>query len=507
MIRSRRSHRVEWLVCVAVALGLAPEASAQEPAATLTLEEAISLARQNNPTFRATANDEGEADWQVREAYSAFLPALSTNSQMSYQAPGTPQAFGVFTAEDLGLGRTPESYTSRYGINLGMTLSPQTFFGVAQAKANARSTEARIDAAAYTLSQDVTRQYLAVLRGRDGVAIAQSALESAQQAQMLAQARMDVGEATRLDVGQAEVDLGRAEVGVIQAENTYETEKLRLMQQIGVSIDRDIELTSTFEVFEPTWTVEELEAYALDRHPQLQSIRAAEDAARASARAATLSYLPTIQIFGGWSGFVRRTGSDAYVIEQARENAVGRIENCQFWNHISAGLSNGLPGFPEDCGGLALTPAQEQAVVAANNRFPFDYTTNPASFVVTVNLPIFDGFTRERQMQTARAAADDARHQRRAEELNRRTEVATNLLALNAAYRTVALEQRNAERAGVQLELSRERYRLGAVGGSILELTQAQEQKVRADQAYLDALYTFHESLASLEAAVGRALR
>jgi outer membrane protein TolC len=53
--------------------------------------------------------------------------------------------------------------------------------------------------------------------------------------------------------------------------------------------------------------------------------------------------------------------------------------------------------------------------------------------------------------------------------------------------------------------LARERYRLGA--GSILELTQAQSTKARADQAHLNAIYSFHENLATLEAAVGRQLR
>ena len=56
-----------------------------------------------------------------------------------------------------------------------------------------------------------------------------------------------------------------------------------------------------------------------------------------------------------------------------------------------------------------------------------------------------------------------------------------------------------------QLELQQERYRLGA--GSILELTQAQAGKARADQAHLAAVYAFHENLVALENAVGRSLR
>jgi outer membrane protein len=164
-----------------------------------------------------------------------------------------------------------------------------------------------------------------------------------------------------------------------------------------------------------------------------------------------------------------------------------------------------LPGYPKDCSGLALTPAQEQAVLASNRLFPFIYEKNPFAASLDVSFPIFDGFSRERQLQEARMAADDARHRRRAEELNRKADVTASLLALETAHRSVALEDRNAATAAEQLYLAQERYRLGA--GSILELTQAQETKVRADQARLAAVYSFHENLAALEAAVGVPLR
>jgi outer membrane protein len=122
-----------------------------------------------------------------------------------------------------------------------------------------------------------------------------------------------------------------------------------------------------------------------------------------------------------------------------------------------------------------------------------------------VSLPIIDGFTRERNVHQARVQAEDAEHRRRAQELNQRAEVTTNMLALETAWRRVTLEERNSVTATEQLQLAQERYRLGA--GSILELTQAQETKIRADFAQLDAVYSFHETLAALEAAVGIPLR
>jgi outer membrane protein len=513
--RSRTRRSRGWLAVSAVAMLLvlpAAPGAAQGPV-TMTLEEAISLARQNNPTYRQTANDESLADWNVRQAYGNFIPSLSLNSSMSYTASGTPR-FGIFSGAELGLSRSPAYYSSSYSISMNLGLSGATIFRAIEAKANQGATEKRVAAADYQLTTDVTRQYLAALRAQDGVSIARSALESTQEALRLAQARAIAGDATRIDASQAEVDRGRAEVLFLQAENLARTERLRLLQTIGIELAEDIELTSTFEVFEPRYELEQLQAIAGTSNPVLAAARADEKAAVAASRSARTAYLPSVNLNAGWSGFIRRADSDQYVVDQAlgsaQQQAENSIENCQFMNSLNSRLTSPLPGYPADCSAeYALTPERiseiQSAVVSENNRFPFDYDPNPFSASLSVSIPIVDGFTRERNVHQARVAAEDAGHRRRAEELNRRAEVTTNLLALETAWRTVALEEKNSATAAEQLELAQQRYRLGA--GSILELTQAQETKVRADFAQLDAMYAFHETLAALEAAVGIPLR
>ncbi|HLU25540.1 MAG TPA: hypothetical protein VKZ58_07525, partial [Longimicrobiales bacterium] len=81
-------------------------AMSQERQATLTLEEAVSLARRHNPNYLMQKNDEIEAEWQVREAYGAFLPSATSSLTLGYQGEGTPR-LGIFTGADLGLSRTP----------------------------------------------------------------------------------------------------------------------------------------------------------------------------------------------------------------------------------------------------------------------------------------------------------------------------------------------------------------------------------------------------------------
>ena len=56
-----------------------------------------------------------------------------------------------------------------------------------------------------------------------------------------------------------------------------------------------------------------------------------------------------------------------------------------------------------------------------------------------------------------------------------------------------------------QLELARERYRLGAA--AFLELLEAQTSMATAERDYLNALYTFHGAMWRLEEATGLKLR
>ncbi|MEO5511006.1 MAG: TolC family protein, partial [Longimicrobiales bacterium] len=399
----------------------------------------------------------------------------------------------------------PAAYGSSYNMGASLQLSGATFFQLAQAKAQRGATEARITAAEYQLASDVTRQYLAAKRTSDEVVLREQQLQTANEALKLAQARVEAGDKPRLDAAQAEVASGRSEVDLVQARNTARAQRRALLQLIGVELDRDVDLTTALTVFEPKWTLEELTATAMARHPSLLAARASERAGHASARAANMSYLPTVTFSGGIYGYTRATADENQLIANAEQGVLSAKSNCETQNALNARLTSPLPGYPKDCSVYVFTQVDRDAAVAGNKLFPFNFTKTPASFSMNVSLPIFDGFSREARTQTARAQAQDATYAARTEALNRRALVANAFDALQTAYRTIALEERNAEVGAEQLRLAQGRYAAGA--GNIYELMQAQSLKAQADQARLVALYAFHENIAQLENAVGKSLR
>jgi outer membrane protein len=365
--------------------------------------------------------------------------------------------------------------------------------------------DASITASQFLLDANVTRQYLAVLRAQDAVALTTQELAQAKDNRELADARVKVGLAIPMELKQAEVEQGRSEVALLQAQNLVRTERLRLMQQLGMDVDQDIELTTRFEVFDVPWALDDLTTQAMLSHPSLLSTRADVEAGRAGIKMARSAYLPRLDFSMGWSGYAREAGNTTGMLEDARGAAAGAREQCLFYNALAAGSSTPVPGYPRSCPAGVLTPDQEQQIIAGNNVFPFDYTRDPLGASLQISLPIFSGFTRERNVEMAKAAALDARHRARGEEMRIKTDVATAYLNLKTAQQSVVLETRNRDLADEQLRLARERYRLGAA--SFLELQDAVTIKARADRAYLIAVYSFHENMAALETAVGRNLR
>ena len=217
-------------------------------------------------------------------------------------------------------------------------------------------------------------------------------------------------------------------------------------------------------------------------------------------------YFPNLFFRATWSGRAREIGDENYILDQATSSLASQASNCEFWNQVSSGLTQPLgTDYPRDCSGFTLDPATRAEILANNNAFPFKFQEEPLSLYLQVSIPVFQGFTRHRQIAEARAMEDDARFSRRAEELRIQTAVTQAYDELTTTIQVVEIEGRNQEVAAEQLELAQERYRLGAA--PFLELLEAQSSMEEAERDYLNATYRFHGAIWALEAAVGERLR
>ena len=489
---------------VALALVLVPGTiSAQSVPGSLSLAEAMELARLNNPAFLASQNDVRVADWDVRSAYGAWFPSASVSGGLGWQGQGEQVLAGALTASQLGLGAQPDYYSSSWRAGLNWSFDGRTLFAPSQAKASREATEARVLEAQIAMETEITRLYLDVLRQDEAVILAEQQLERASFNLRLAEAQAEVGTATLLDVRQAEVQVGRAEVAGLVAQNNRATARLRLLQEIGVDPAQDVALTTTFQLEEPVYDGDALFQEALELNPTLLALRESREASGVGVKIARSAYFPTMSLSAGVSGFAREASDPSSLIAQAQSGVASQAAQCEATNDLYSRLADPLPAL--DCSRYVFTDEQRRAIVDNNNAVPFDFTRQPPSASLSVSIPVFQGLSRQRNLEAARVQEEDIRLELRSQEIALRASLTAALGQVSTAYAAALIEQRNVALSDEQLRLARERYQIGAI--SFVELVDAETVKAEADRDLVAAVYAYHDAVTTLEAALGRPLR
>jgi outer membrane protein len=484
-----------------------PAAPAPQPV-TLSLDEALRQARANSPTYRQTLNDASPARWSVRSAYGSLLPSVTASSDIGYSGSGQANFGSGFTRP------TSAFITSGYNLGLRWELSGRAFTAPAQQKALQRATDEDITGAGVNLTAEISTQYLNTLQAVAQVGVARQQVRRNEDFLTLAKARYRVGQATLLDVRQAEVLKGTSDVALLRAVLTENEAKLDLLRRMGVeppvALER-IVLSDSFPVTPPAFQVDSLLALAERHNPVLRSLRAREHAAGLGVRSAKADYLPSLSMQAGWGGFTQQFTDENRLLSQSLADAQSQAADCQFENSVRSGLS--LGGEVPNCfvatglvdGGGALLDPVSQRLRSQNDVFPFNYTGQPFQANLVLSLPIFTGFNRSLRLSQARAQQDDADEEVRARRLLVRSDVQARHLGLQTSFQAIAVQASSREAARDQLRLAQDRYRLGA--GAALEVSDAQNAVQRAEGDYITAVYDYHKAMAALEAAVGRSLR
>lgn len=470
----------------------------QSSSTTLTLDEAISLAKQNNPLYLQTANERKTADAQVKNAYGQLLPSSNAQFYSGYQQGG--QIF--VNGGSLAVGS--DQLQSQYFLGLNYRLNAGTLVQPRAAKANRVAADADITGAAETMRSLVSQQYITVLRA-DANASLQDTLVEVQRANLeLAKARVAVGADNILAVRRAEVTLGQAEVAALTGHNSAAVEKVKLFQQMGVQPPSgDVQLTTTFAVSKPTFSLDSVLDLARRVNPAVQALRERERAAGWNVRVAQSAYTPTLALSTGWSGTSFQYTNSDFPVQQVVANNQRGLAGCMSQDSIRTRVS--LTSLDCNNGRFTLSPDQASQIRSENSQFPFKFQRAPLSFSATLSIPIFDNFSREQRVEQAHVDRDNARLTVRSRELQATADVTQGYLNLVTAARTVELQEVNAQKAREELTYAQERYRVGAA--TFLDVTTSSGAFVQAQVDRINAIYDYHRAYAALESAVGRPLR
>src|SRR5437870_6953047 len=266
-------------------------AAQQKPAAgqpaqlQVSLAEAVRRALDVQPAMVRARGDATNAGWQKRGAFGAFLPTITLASTASRQ---NAQSVG-----GIGVEVQPGTYT----YSSGVTASVDLFTGFRRL-ANYRNADATQDAAdaevvnqRYLVSAATAQFFYTSLANEELVRVAEAQLERAKEERQISVNKFQAGAATRSDTLTSTVDLGNAQLALLQAQANLATAQAALARQIGV--DGSVRATPDSQLpAVPDTTA--LRAAALQQAPVVAQAVAQERAASASVWSSRSPYLPTL---------------------------------------------------------------------------------------------------------------------------------------------------------------------------------------------------------------------
>src|SRR4029077_18128127 len=138
----------------AVGLFVCPAlAGAQTVPASLSLTDAITIARDNNPTYRQTLATRTASLWNARSAWAnLFIPTATASGSVGYTGAGSQNFLATSFSQPVSTA------SSQYSVNLNWQLNGQVLAAPGQAHANADAVDADIVGARANLVNNVTQQ-------------------------------------------------------------------------------------------------------------------------------------------------------------------------------------------------------------------------------------------------------------------------------------------------------------------------------------------------------------
>ncbi len=400
-----------------------------------TLDSCINYATTHNISVRLSDVSKVQAEQTVVDARSGYLPNVSANAGQSW---------------NLGRGLTAQNtYADRNtsSFNWGLSASVPLFDGlrtprrIDYAKANLGKIIENYEAAKEDVSINIISAYLQVLYTQELLAVAHQQVELSEYELSRREALAAAGKIPEIDILEAKSLLANDQLSEVQAQNNFTMAKIDLTRLLDLDTDvstfdvapvadRGIALTSPEETFEK----------AVQYNHGILASKKGIEASEANIRLSKAGYIPTLSFNAG-------IGSTYYKVS----------------------------GFDNENFGAQMR---------------HNYSTY---FGLSLNIPIFDGFSTRNSIRQAKVEKLNSELQ--LEQATDQLQRTINEVYYQAkgAYEKLQASGIAEEYASKAFEATREKYNLGKATS-----TDYEQSKTKAIQAKSDLIQSAYEYLLRL---------
>lgn len=304
---------MKWPVpgALMVLFGTLSPLMAQQPAAPLTLAQAVKIALEKNPARKAAWADTRAAAAQVQAARSYLLPNVSF-SETATRGNDPVYVFGSrlrqqrFTQADFALNALNRplpfgNFATRLEGKWNLFNGFASWRGVSQARFMGEAASHQLDRTEQEIAFHVIAAYNEALLSAKQLEVAQQSVKTAQSIVDRSQARFDTGMVVESDLLTAKVRLASRQQDLIRAKNSHDLAAAQLNTAMGVPVDTGFDLTQQLaERSLPNPLLQDLETEAIAKRPDLKRIAAEEQAQKQGVAAAKAAFSPQVNAFAGW---------------------------------------------------------------------------------------------------------------------------------------------------------------------------------------------------------------
>ncbi len=431
------------LLSSGIAVSAQTEVSSDAPKLDLTLDKAISIALEENPTIRVAEKDIELKKIADKEAWQNLLPTLDGQIALSHSITVAEirTSMGKFK---MGMDGTT---TAQGSLTLSLPVfAPAIYQNMKMTKDDILLAQEAARGSKLDLIKQVTKAYYAALLAKNSVDVVQKAYDVAAEKYRVIDAKYQVGKVSEYDQLSASVQMRSMKSSLVSTQTGLKLALLQLQVLMGVTEKVNININDDLDNYSKSLKVEDEFTLnmELDNNTGLRQLNYSEKMLGHARSILKTNFMPTI--------------------------------------------------------GLQLT-GQYQSMSNENwNLFKYNYSPS-SSLAIAVSIPIFkaSNFTKLKSNKLQLLQLQDTRqntiNQLRMAVASYRSNMYSTIDQANS--NKLAIEQ-----ASKAVEIATKRYEVG--NGTVLELNQSQTALTQAELTYSQSIYDFLVSKADLDYTLGR---
>lgn len=262
-------------------------------AATWSLDSCISYAIEHNTEVRQRllGIEEGEID--LSDAKNRFLPNVSGYASQNFN-------FGrALTADNTYANRNTGSFGAGAQLSLPIFQGLRAIRGLDYSRTALRGLLEQAEAVKDNVTLNVIGQYLQVLYAREMLDVADERLKISYDELARRKELLEAGKIAELDIYEAEAQVSRDELSLVNARNDSAIALLDLAQLLNLPSADGFDIEPLSDEAMPLLPPDEVFANALRNNHEIKAGQLSEDSAEKYVALAKTAYIPTISFNAG----------------------------------------------------------------------------------------------------------------------------------------------------------------------------------------------------------------